>query len=80
MRRRVTRLPTAAELELINEAREAAAPIVADLSDTGLHGFLVAALRELSTRDGLPAASAWCAHWGERLMLAAGPAEIMRGD
>ncbi|MCT8328267.1 hypothetical protein [Albidovulum sediminis] len=44
----------------------------ARMSDAELEGCLIAFLRERSKRDGLTAASAWCMHWGDKLMLAAG--------
>lgn len=69
---RALRRPSAAELATINQARDDAAPFLASLTDTQLHGIAIATLREMAGRDGLTAASAWCASWSDRLMLAAG--------
>lgn len=66
------RRPTADELATINQARDDAAPILAGLTNEQLHGIAVATLREMAARDGLTAASAWCASWSDKMMLAAG--------
>ena len=69
---RPMRRPSAAETAAISRARDDAGPFLASLSDAELAGIAVATLREMAARDGLSAASAWCASWSDRLMLAAG--------
>lgn len=68
------RIPTQEESEAGRRIQEKfITELTPSLSNIELAALGTAFLYELVKRDGERAAVGWCDHWGQKLMLAAGP-------